>query len=110
MRLRVMSTSLCISRSPLPGKSDVQDEDLSLNLGVQLGEDGLQLGHWEKRLVARYQREVVRDAHSIQKHAETTLSRQFSRQALRDESLQGDKYGPSCDTVGAESTLVSRPA
>ena len=72
------------------GESDVQDEDLPLHLGVELGEDGLQFGHGKQGLVARDQREVVRDSHSIQKHAETTLSRQFSRQALKDESIQGD--------------------
>ena len=75
--------------SPLLGKSDVQDEDLPLDLGVELGEDGLQLGHGKERLVARDQREVVRDSHPVQKYPETALSGQFSRQALEDgESIQ----------------------
>ena len=80
---RSSNISLGIIRSPLLGESDVQDEDLPLHLGVELGEDGLQLGHGKEGLVGRDERQVMRDANPVEKDPETPLSSQFSRQALK---------------------------
>ena len=93
-RAVLLNNSLGIFRSPLLGESDVQDEDLPLDLGVELGEDGLQFGHGKQGLVARDQREVVRDAHPVEEDPETALSSQFSRQALKV-----DRVGESIKTI-----------
>ena len=65
------------------GESDVEDEHLPLDLRIELGEDGLQLGHGEEGLVARNQRQVVRDAHTVEEDPETPLPSQLSRKALK---------------------------
>ena len=71
-----------LERIPFLDQPDVEDDDLSLDPGVEAGENRLQFGDGKERLVRRHESQVVRDANAVQENAQTPLFGQLFREAL----------------------------